>query len=207
MEKIYTKEELKRILRTLLIEIHSDGMAGVSFPCRRDVIWKVTVGKYSSGILKIMFHSLRIMKLSRESYLLTGKYSVQEQAVPEYEVVLIIADGKIVYMQDVILEKGRMHKIVTVDKTVYLMKENEIIYIESRHNHVVWHCINRDIVSNNSLKKIQEHLSEECVRIHRCYIVNRRHVKKVCRCEARMSNGDIIPIPYKKYVAIRERLI
>lgn len=207
MDKIYAKEKLKKLLKTLLIELHSVKCDGISFPCRSDAIWSINIKKYQGSILNPKFQKLRILKLNGEDYLVTGRYTITHTCVPQYKFTLIISNKEIVYMQDAICQNVRIYTIIASDKTIYQIKENEIIYIESQHNHIVWHCVNEEIISNDSLKRIQENLSEEYIRIHRCYIVNRKHVKKVCRCEAHMSNGDAIPIPYKKYVETRERLI
>ena len=73
--------------------------------------------------------------------------------------------------------------------------------------HTIWHGISFTIEAVTPLKDIEDKMSEEFIKVHRSYIVNRRKVKEIRRCAAIMENGDEVPIPYKKYVMIRDKLM
>lgn len=102
---------------------------------------------------------------------------------------------------------NKIFRIRADNERYYLKKEDEILYIESCHNKVIWHCKNELIVANDSLRHLEGELSPSFVRIQRSYIVNRRHVIEIRRCELVVSNRDVLPIPYKKYVHVREELL
>ncbi len=102
---------------------------------------------------------------------------------------------------------ARVYNIVSVKEHIYNIPETDILYIEAMGSHTLWHGISFTIEAVTSLKDIENKMSEEFIKIHRSYIVNRRKVKKIRRCAAIMENGDEVPIPYKKYVATKDKLM
>lgn len=93
-----------------------------------------------------------------------------------------------------------------IRERMYQLREADIVYVEAIHNHVVWHCQGYAIETVKLLKEVEESLSDNFVRIHRSYIVNRRHVQMVDRCYARLDNGDVLQIPVKKYCEVKKML-
>lgn len=101
---------------------------------------------------------------------------------------------------------AKIYNIISVTEAVYNIEETEILYIEAMGGHTLWHCAGTTIETMDSLKNVEIKLSDNFVKIHRSYIVNKRKVKGVKRCVAIMENGEEIPIPYKKYVETRNML-
>lgn len=101
----------------------------------------------------------------------------------------------------------RKYKIRDIREQIFFLPEMEVLYLESRHNHVVWHCRKLNVEVRGSLKEAELMLSETFLRIHRGFIINRKHVYRVSRCYAEMDNSDVIQIPVKKYCEIKEKLL
>lgn len=207
MEKRDSRNKLKKMVETLLLELHTDRIQNINEMCRDDVIWKVE--NCNDGKIKALsYHNLQMKKISEECYLLTCEYMINaEEDKKQFELITVIAKERFVYVHTSNLKRSDNYKVVTPDESIYLLKENEILYIESQHNHIVWHCAGEVIVNKNSLTNVQEFLSEEFVRIHRCYIVNKLHIRVIRRCEVQLSNGDILPIPSKKFAKIKKKLV
>lgn len=89
---------------------------------------------------------------------------------------------------------------------LFFRDEREVLYIETMHNHVIWHCVSENIMERTSFRLIENNLSTNFVKIHRCYILNILHIKHVQNYEVQMTNGDILPIPRKRYLEIKEKL-
>ena len=103
-------------------------------------------------------------------------------------------------------DKAPIYRIRSCNEECYLVEEKDVLYIEACHNQVIWHCSYGIIFSNNSLGHLEELVSDSFVRIQRGYLVNKYNVKHIRRCEVLMNNGDVLSIPCKKYVAVREKL-
>lgn len=58
-----------------------------------------------------------------------------------------------------------------------------------------------------TLKAIEKMVLENFIRIHRSFIVNRAHIVSVQRCFVTLKDGAKLPIPYKKYVQIKNIIL
>lgn len=85
--------------------------------------------------------------------------------------------------------------------------EDEIIYIESMKEHLFWKNRLDVIETTGSLTEAEKHLSDFFVRIHRSYIVNKRHVRSVKRFGVCMDNGETLQIPSKRYLEVKRQLM
>ncbi len=90
---------------------------------------------------------------------------------------------------------------------VYFLEEGEVLYIESSHNNVIWHCRGYQVESRDSLKRLEQCLPGGFMRIHRGYIVNIRQIYSVCGNEVRLANGDILVIPMRNCAGVRKSLL
>ena len=80
------------------------------------------------------------------------------------------------------------------------VKIDDILYIESLSNNVIFHIKNIDsIESYASLKTIQEQLPKSFLRCHNSYIVNMNHVVRYYPYSFVLDSNDEVPIPVKKY--------
>lgn len=58
-----------------------------------------------------------------------------------------------------------------------------------------------------SLTEFAKLTDDYFVKVHRSYLVNIRHVSTICPYEITMQNGLRIPVPQKKYTAVRQMLM
>lgn len=162
---------------------------------------------------ELAFRDLRSMAVTEKALLFCGKVHAEWRSenrcvCRNYDLLMLVAGTKIIYVQ--ILEdvgcSAYVHEVKAINDSYYFVDEGEVLYIEANHNHVIWHCMDCEIESGDSLHHLETILSDNFVRIQRGYLVNRKHVKCLRRCEAIMRNGDILPIPSKKYVSVRKKL-
>jgi len=104
-------------------------------------------------------------------------------------------------------EKGVEHRLVDVRERVLSIPEADILYLESGHNRVFWHCSSEVIETMGTLKNAEQSFSDIFVRIHRGFLVNSRYVTKVDRCYAELANGETLQIPEKKYTEVKRKLM
>ncbi len=156
------------------------------------------------------FHDMRILKVSDGTMQISGFYKVicDNRNLECNDILFTFHKDHVIYVQiNSRADDKKVHRIKTVNEDVYSLKENEILYIEAHHNQVIWHRMSDTITSNDSLQHLETVLSKDFVRIQRGYLVNKNNVRCIRRCEAVMSNGDILVIPCKKYVRVKALLI
>jgi hypothetical protein len=126
---------------------------------------------------------------------------------------IILFSGKIFFIAITQEEQfGKRLQIKAVNESVYYIDERKILYLESMRDHLLLHYEDIVIESVQTLTNASSELSADFVRIHRSYLVNKSHVSNIKRCDDRhcivtMVNGDILPVPYQKFVAVREELM
>ncbi len=124
-----------------------------------------------------------------------------------YEVSVILRNG---IAERIILHGGREEPIFCVIQSdedhLYMLRESEILYIESRHNDLIWHCLDIQIKERGTLKEMEGHLPEYFFRLHRSYIVNVNHIKCLKERELTIDNGDKLMLPVRNYTEKRERI-
>lgn len=101
----------------------------------------------------------------------------------------------------------RFYLLDDISERRFRVHESEILYLEAGHNHILWHCERIRIETMGSFKKVEGTLSEEFIRIHRSFIVNRRHACVIARCYVELDNGERLQIPVKKYCEVKRRLL
>ena len=228
MEK--TNIEIVNATERLLYGIHMGQRRKVYNLCKNNILWKYN-HSCSKGImdekaivslntiiepseikrLEHVYHYIH--RLSPNHIIITGIYCIikaVDKKIKKYyfDYTIVFSDGLACYIQ--IFGNNipvKIHKVVSLAEAVYILQEPEILYIEAMGGHIIWHCINTSIESTDSLKNVMVRLSDDFVRVHRGYAVNRKMVASIQRCSVSMINGDIIPIPYKKYVNVRRQLL
>lgn len=215
--------------KNLIAIIYKEDEHGLNTISSAQITWKITkhvisgtvmqkihmaLTEHISGkkIKQIIFRNMQKVEVNDTVNQVIGSYELVFDFIAEsarYDILVTYLLEKAVYVQITEMERPAIaeHRIKATNESIYYIEENEILYIESQHNHVIWHCTGREILSNDSLYHLEEMLSEKFVRIQRGYIVNKYHVKYIQRCEAVMRNGDILPIPCKKYIMVRELLM
>lgn len=69
---------------------------------------------------------------------------------------------------------------------------NDILYIEGLKNYVAIHLLNSQIITNNTLKNIEDLLPKsEFIKTHKSFIVSLRHISKTDSLNVYVNNKDI----------------
>lgn len=231
MEK--TTTEIINDTKHLLYNIHMGQKKKIYNQCTKNILWKYNYNS-SEGILndelieninilispaeiqKIKHINHRINKQFVNHIIVTGIYCIYksiDKIIKEYyfDYTINYVDDMACYIQISLIGNNniptRIYNIVSIKEHVYNIPESDILYIEAMGSHTLWHGITFTIEAITSLKDIEIKMSEEFIKIHRSYIVNRRKVKEIRRCAAIMENGDEVPIPYKKYVITKDKLM
>ena len=89
---------------------------------------------------------------------------------------------------------------------LHKLKYNDILYIESDSEYVVYHTSDRKVMSNQSLKKLENFLpSDLFFRVHRSFIVNKTKVDSLKGRD--LLVGDIkIPVSDSYFELVKAKL-
>lgn len=92
-------------------------------------------------------------------------------------------------------DKPHLLEFLTVkaDHKIFRLHLKDIVYIQSNKEYVVYHTNQKKIMSLGSLRSLEDKLPSDFLRIHKSYIVSKKHVKNL---EGNQLNlGDInLPI-------------
>ena len=112
------------------------------------------------------------------------------------------------YRKFVLTGETRSERIAVkgVDKSMLYLNWSRIIYAESFGNHSMIHTLDCDYESIESMKALEKRYGELFLRCHESYMVNPAHVHRIKRFKLMVTGGKEIPIPEKKYTAIKEAL-
>lgn len=121
-------------------------------------------------------------------------------------------DDAIAECMDAILRKRKTAQIAFPfpegEKKLYT--EN-ILYVESRKHRAVFFYMEKEIVSYQIYEKldvVEERLSG-CgfLRIHKSYLVNMKHIRKISNYLAFLDTGEELPVPRTKYQKVKEEFV
>lgn len=227
MEK--TNEKVMEKVAQILLCIHKGDYRNVKKLCAKDVLWKCghCYGKGAEDVVAIQVitdliapetitrfvrfgHYIRC--LQGNGRLVAGRYQIEyasglEQRTKNFEYTMVLSGGMAEFIQiDFQHVPAKVYKIMATNEAVYYLNEREIFYVEAVSDHILWHCRSKVIETVNTLKRLEQELSDEFVRVHRSYIINKNLIMSIQRCSVTMANGCNIPIPYKKYVSVKEKL-
>lgn len=230
MIREYTDGELTNRIMQFMVCLHKKEVQAVRKMCNPKVMWKFgnsySDSTYSTMLIDMLWQRIKynniirffnveiqIRRFNADNIVVTGVYRVDSKGECElkqnyFEYTVVMTEGLAVFVQ--LNEKNtspKVHRVVAVNEAVYNFDETVLMYIESLKDHILWHYGDKSVESIDTLKRLEKELSEDFIRVHRSYIVNKRKVSSIQRCSVTMANGDNIPIPYKKYVEVREKLI
>jgi len=63
------------------------------------------------------------------------------------------------------------------DKRTYRVAGNDILFIEGLGNYVIYHTLDKQLISYTSLNQVLRELPPSFIRIHKSYVINKNHVK------------------------------
>ena len=75
-----------------------------------------------------------------------------------------------------------------------------------RSTHTMIHLSNRNIISIDRLRSFDANYGSSFLRVSRSIMVNPFYIRQLTRYQLLMDNGDIIPVPEKKYMIIKKEL-
>ena len=112
--------------------------------------------------------------------------------------------GTFEYVKKLYSQKRRLIACGKHDQT-YVLWNKDIVYIEAENTNSVIHCLNRDILSRESISILEKKLGEDFIKTHRSFIVNSRYITGIRRYQLAVRQGIELPIPEKKYREIKEK--
>lgn len=125
-----------------------------------------------------------------------------------YEIIVCMSGGMAECVHVYGVRSARLLcKVQGVHEEVFFLEQAEVLYIESAHNNVIWHCRGYQVESRDSLKRLEQCLPECFMRIHRGYIVNTEQVYSIKSNEVHMSNGETLIIPMRNSASVRGSLL
>lgn len=224
-------EEYTKKIKDLVVALYQKNENTIAAMSAQTVYWKVEQQWGNSATINLLFHKVNevvthhkirkielhkiaIFRIADEIIQVSGGYeivySASKQAIrSDYEILATYQNGMLLYFQ-LLQVRGNgsiVHKVRATNEDCFILDENEVLYIEANHNHVIWYCVGVKIISNDSLHHLETELSNRFVRIQRGYLVNKDYVKCIRRCEVVMENEDVLQIPSKQYTSIREELM
>lgn len=112
------------------------------------------------------------------------------------------------FIRDVLSDKGNdmRFSLPSGNNTVFL-NANMVLYIQSVGKHTEFVCVDRTVSCNTPISELKEQLPDMFYQVHRCYLVNIKHIHEIRRFEVEMISGVKIPIPAISYTQIKEDLI
>lgn len=90
--------------------------------------------------------------------------------------------------------------------SIYMLYAREILFIEARNMYSDVHCSDQIITAHEQLSALWERLPQNFVKIHRSYLVNACCIESIERYEVKLKNGNILPVPEKKYKDVEEKI-
>lgn len=112
------------------------------------------------------------------------------------------------YMQHLLNQKLIDSKKIVLKEASddYFINSDEVVYIESVKNKSLLHCLNKTILTSHSIAELEQLLPSNFCRVHRSYLVNCNCVTKISRFVLELNGVFTIPLPEKRYTAIRDEI-
>ena len=104
-------------------------------------------------------------------------------------------------------EKRSMRICVkAVDRALLYLKPENILYIESANRHTMIHTKDQTVESVENISALRKRCGDHMVRCHESFLVNPDFVQEIRRFEVSLTDGSVLPIPEKRYTAVRAQL-
>ena len=81
--------------------------------------------------------------------------------------------------------------VVVSDRKQARLEEDQILFIESLSDYVRIHLISRVVVSKATISSLESELSNDFVRIHRSYLVNKKHVDSFTKEKLKIAGHEL----------------
>ena len=93
------------------------------------------------------------------------------------------------------------------NRTTLYTSPEQILYMESMGNHTRIHLISQTFECTKRLSEISKKINHGFLRCHASYLVNPLYVESIERFALTMTDGRKIPVPEKKYTAVKADLL
>lgn len=91
-----------------------------------------------------------------------------------------------------------------------LYTEN-ILYVESRKHKLIFYYMESDMINYHIYDKLdaveQKLFGYGFLRIHKSYLVNMKHIKKISNYEVFLDTDETLPVPRTKYQSVKEAFV
>lgn len=104
---------------------------------------------------------------------------------------------------------GRRLKLHGTDKSLKFPISDSILYFESCRNasHSTVYTTDSCFEVTESIVAIEREYPDLFLRIHSSYLINPYYVKEIRRLKVMMSNNKLLPVPEKKFTAIKKKML
>lgn len=103
-------------------------------------------------------------------------------------------------------QRSERIQIKSVNKALLFLNSRQVLYAETARSHTVIHTVEGDYESVESLQTLGIRYPDLFVRCHASYLVNPQYVTGIRRFRITLQNGVELPVPEKKYTAVKTEL-
>lgn len=95
------------------------------------------------------------------------------------------------------------------EEVTYFFNSATILWIESTRgsHHSIVHTTEGAMESIEQLRYFDEKFGDELARIHASYLINPLYLRSIKRFCVTLTDGTVLPIPEKKYMAVKKQLL
>lgn len=95
------------------------------------------------------------------------------------------------------------------EEVTYFFNSGTILWIESARgsHHSIIHTTEGEYESLENLRYFEKQFGDTLLRIHASFLVNPLYLRNIKRFEVTMTDGAVLPVPEKKYTAVRKQII
>lgn len=113
------------------------------------------------------------------------------------------------YQTQILAGQQRAPRLVIkgAHKSTLCLSWEEILYIETFETHSLIHTMDDTYEALPSLRQIEQMSNGFLMRCHKSFLFNPHHVQEIARFYLRMPDGSRLPIPEKKYTALKAAII
>lgn len=104
------------------------------------------------------------------------------------------------------LNTNKRITVVDGNASLRFFSPGEIIYAEAERKEILIHTLDEEIYGRMGISEFRKKAGSDFLEIHRGYVVNMTHIVKIQPYKAVMIDGSEIPIPVKRYTAVRTKV-
>lgn len=98
---------------------------------------------------------------------------------------------------------GTRIQVKSIEKEILFLNCSDILYLKTARNHTIIYTVNGCHESVENLRTLEQRCPMSFIRCHSSYLVNTGFVTSVRRFRVTLADGTELPIPEKKYMAVK----